>query len=431
MTLLAEDPKGWELEDLVAAHFISSGCYVETGVKERSPDEILELDIVWSDYRKEPHKRHPVEVKSGEWGLGDVFKFYGWTRYLDLEPGEFVHKQTCGRLNPASIKHIEERTGITLLHVPTPESVETHFAALGLPEPAWEDLPRIWRFSLWAQRKLLKSLNSAIDQGICAQSARAAKEYHQLINNAVFFIPDVRERVGELLSAHFTHQKLGKSAGYEYETGTAEFEDPPQTDTFKKAYFEGEPCLIQACLYLAHRARLYILKAVVDYWLAVERGDIRKRRLRLGEKVFVDLTAAPLSQAMVTALEELSKAKSFRMFPVFWQVFLWGWGGFLLKDHYEEECAELEKETGVPIDEIPLALRAFDKLFPTPQGWFRDPRNESRTVLVLMPAAMRGLGAFRRRAWKQAARYSDLAYSESTKRSLANEESALARLLTG
>lgn len=46
---MARDPKGWELEDFIAAHFVSRGCYVETGVKERNPDEILELDVVWTD----------------------------------------------------------------------------------------------------------------------------------------------------------------------------------------------------------------------------------------------------------------------------------------------------------------------------------------------------------------------------------------------
>ena len=121
MAELAKDPKGWELEDFVAAHFVSRGRYVETGVKERTPDEILELDLVWTDYRKEPQERHPVEVKSGEWGVGDVFKFYGWTRYLGLEPGQFIHKEPNGRLDPASLTHIEDRTRITMLHVPKPE----------------------------------------------------------------------------------------------------------------------------------------------------------------------------------------------------------------------------------------------------------------------------------------------------------------------
>ena len=87
MADLSKDPKGWELEDFVAAHFVSRGCYVETGIKERLPDEILELDIVWTDYRIEPPIKHPVEVKSGDWHLGDVFKFFGWTNYLKFRAG--------------------------------------------------------------------------------------------------------------------------------------------------------------------------------------------------------------------------------------------------------------------------------------------------------------------------------------------------------
>jgi hypothetical protein len=259
----------------------------------------------------------------------------------------------------------------------------------------------------------LKSLGEAIRQKVCPESAKAAKEYHQLINDAVFFIPDVRDRVGELLSAHFKHQELAASAAYECETGKIEFTNPPQTETFKRAYFRGERFPIQACLYLAHRARLYILKAVVDYWLARERGEIKKTTFKLGQTL-INLTAGQLTQAMAAGVDELSTAKSFRMFPVFWQVFLWSWGGFLLKDRLDEEYADLEKETGVPTSEIPIALSAFDKLFPTPDGWFREPSNDSRKVLILMPAAMRGIGAVRRRARKEVEHYKDLGYKDST-----------------
>ena len=53
MAELSSKPKDWELEDLVAAYFVSRGCYVETRVTERSPDDILELDIVWTvDFRQ-------------------------------------------------------------------------------------------------------------------------------------------------------------------------------------------------------------------------------------------------------------------------------------------------------------------------------------------------------------------------------------------
>jgi hypothetical protein len=425
---LAKDPRGWELEDFISAHFISRGCYVETGVKERNPDEILELDIVWTDYRSEPPRPHPVEVKSGDWGLGEVFKFYGWTRYLELEPGQFIHKEPSTRSDPSSLKRVEGRTGITLLHVAKPEDAETHFKALGLPDPAWEGLPQIWRFSFWAQRRLLKSIGEAMRLKVCPESAKAAKAYHQLINDAVFFIPDVRDRVGELLSAHFKHQELAASAAYECETGRVEFTDPPQTETFRRALFRGEYFPIQACLYLAHRARLYILKAVVDYWLARERGEIKRTTLKLGQTL-IDLTSGQLTQAMATGVDELSTAKSFRMFPVFWQVFLWSWGGFLLKDRLDEEYADLEKETGVPTNEIPIALSAFDKLFPTPGGWFREPSNDSRKVLILMPAAMRGIGAVRRRAYRGVEHYKDLGYKDGTTDRLTWDHNTGARLL--
>ncbi|HEY8165021.1 MAG TPA: hypothetical protein VIF83_05635 [Gemmatimonadaceae bacterium] len=262
----------------------------------------------------------------------------------------------------------------------------------------------------------------------CPLSAKAAKEYQQLINDAVFFIPDVRDRVGELLAAHFNHQELGASAGYECESGVLELKNPPQTETFKRAYFRGERFPIQACLYLAHRARLYILKAIVDYWLARERGDIKKSTLRFGDTL-IDLTAGRLTRAMATGAEVLSQAKSFRMFPVFWQVFLWSWGGFLRKDRLDEEYGDLERETGVPVAEIPLALESFDRLFPTPGGWFREPNGDSRRVLILMPAAMRGIGAVRRQARQRVEHYRDLGFKDSTTNRLIYDHNVGARLL--
>jgi hypothetical protein len=428
MANLPKDPTGWELEDFVAAHFVSRGCYVETGVKERNPDELLELDLVWTDYRKEPPTQSPVETKSGDWRLGDVFKFYGWTQYLGLKPGAFVFIQPNGRLKQQSLDHIAQRTGMQLVHVPAPADFEKHFKRLGLPEPSGKALTEIWRFSFWAQRRLLRSLSEAIRQGVCRECSKAAKEYHQLINDAVFFIPDVQERIGALISAHFEHQHLGASAALERETGKVEFANPPQTSTFQHAAYRGEHFPIQACLYLAHRARLYILKAIVDYWLARERGEIKKTVFKFGDAL-VDLTGGRLSGAMAKGLDELSVVQSFRMFPVFWQVFLWSWGGFLRKDRQDEEFADLANETGVEIKDIPVALTAFDRLFPVTGGWFREPDNDSRRVLMLMPAAMRGIGGFRRLAKANVSAYRDLGFKDQTAGRIASDHNAGARLL--
>jgi hypothetical protein len=216
--------------------------------------------------------------------------------------------------------------------------------------------------------------------------------------------------------------------GRNTQSGIAEFESPPQTDTFHRAYFYGEHFPVQACLYLAHRARLYILKAVVDYWLARERGEIRGISLRLGDST-IDLPPDGLTLAMTSAIDELSSAASFRLFPVFWQVFLWSWGGFLLTDDLSNEYERLSQETGVPMDEISLALSAFDKVFPTDGGWFRQPTGDGRRLVMLMPAVMRGLGAFRRMTTRGLEDYKTFDCNEATRYRLESDHSAGARIL--
>lgn len=430
MAKLTDNPAGVELEDFVSAHFASRGCYVETAITERHPDDILELDVVWTDYRVDPEVKRPVEVKSGDWGMGDVFKFYGWTKYLGLEPGQFIHKEPNGRVNPASLEHVRDKTGVDLWHINKLGDANAYLNGLGLPDPTSPDLPSLWRYSFWMRRRLRRSLNVAITSKLCPGSAEAAKEYLRLVNDAVFFISDVRMRIEKLLLAHFGHQELGKSAAYELETGNVEFNNPPSTRAFTKAYFHGEHFPVQACLYAAHRARLYILKALIDYWLAVQRGGMKGRDLvvRLGEKV-IHLPAPDLTNAMQVGLEKLSSAKSFRLFPVFWQSFLWSWGGFLLKDRLADEYSLLEAETGVPVADIPAALSAFDEIFPIENGWFREPPGDMRRVFILMPAAMRGLGAFRRLCRIKAEKYSDLKCDQETARRMAWDNNAGARLL--
>ena len=99
-----------------------------------------------------------------------------------------------------------------------------------------------------------------------------------------------------------------------------------------------------------------------------------------------------------------------------------------MDDSLEEEYAALQEETGVPIAEIPIALSAFDKIFPTANGWFRKP--DSRTVLILMPAAMRGIGAYRRKLLDGVENYDELrCCSVKTKGRMAGDNNAVVRLL--
>ena len=429
MAELAKNPTGIEFEDWVSAHFAARGCYVEASVKERCPDEILELDAIWTDYRQDPEQKRPVEVKSGNWGMNEVFKFYGWTRYLGLEPGQFVHKLPCEH-DPAALEHVQKGTKISFIHAADIDHADEKFKMLGLPDPASPFLSKLWRYSFWARRRLGKSLGLAIEVKLCPESAKAAKDYLKLINDAVFFIPDIQDRIEKLISAHFGHQKLGKSVAYEIETKNIVFENPPSCDTFNESLYEAKHIPVQACFYAEHRARLYILKALVDYWLAKKRGQIQDKKkwsVTMGGKEIAS-KAVGITAAMEEGLAKLSAAKTFRLFPVLWQTFLWSWGGFLLKAKIEEEYVQLEKETGVPAGEIPLALSAFDLLFPVKNGWFRDFPTDRR-VLILMPAPMRGIGAYRRKLAQDGEEYDEMEVEGATKKELGKDNNAAVRLL--
>src|SRR5262245_30926048 len=198
---LPVNPARLDLEDFVAAHLVSRGVFVETGITERDPVDILELDIVWTEYRQRPIVPRPVHVKSGQWSLSDLFKYTGWAHYLGLDVGDLVCRSLPGRVPPPLLDRLTQRLGIRLVHVDSLDSADDRFGHVGLGTPPLPFLPELWRYSFWAQRRLFKSIQLAVERGICPQSATAAKEYWRLINDAIFFEPDFRLRISMLLDA--------------------------------------------------------------------------------------------------------------------------------------------------------------------------------------------------------------------------------------
>jgi hypothetical protein len=427
MADLPSRPKDQDLEDLVAAHFVSRGCFVDTRVTERLPKDVSDIDVLWTDYREQSPKPRPVEVKSGEWGLGDLFKFYGWTRYLGLSPGQFAYAEDPS--DAALAATVCERTGIQLLRVREPADVATAFASLGLPEPAAAYLPKLWRFSYWARRRFFEALQQAIVQGVCPKAAIEAKEYRKLINDALFFEQDPRERFTRLLEAHLRHRKLASTAAAETEGHGADFENPARVETFKQALYYGRHLPVQACMYLTHRARLYVLKTAVDCALARRAGTLPKRFLRIGEDKW-DISDTALTASFSKATDEFSKYDWFPLLPTFWQVFLWGWGGFLLSDRLEREYQALAAQTGVPAEAVPKALEAFDHFFPLGgDSWLKSVSTASRKVLQQMPPALRGIGAYHRLRLYGIKEYRDLGYVDRTSGHLADDHNTVVRLL--
>ncbi len=429
MASLSENPDELELEDFVAAHLQSRGVYVETGVTSREPQDILELDIVWTDYIENALRQNAVEVKSGKWQLGDLFKFYGWTQYLHLPPGQFVCKRLPERLPPEVVVNLCKRMNLQFIHIENFVSVDCHFTPLGLRQPVAPWIPSLWRFSYWAQRRLLDILSKAIGRGTCPESAKAAKNYAKLINDAIFFEPDVRSRVKLLFLAHQKHPRLALTSANELDGRGASFDNPNENcQVFREALYEGNHYPVQTCLYLGHRARLAILKAAVDYTIAKEHGLLREEIVKIFD-VEIDVGELDLYHGFVDAAERLAQARSFKLFPTFWQVFLWGWGGFILTDRKDAEYAALSLETGVPVEEIDIALSAFDLLFSNASPWFKSPARDTRKFLKLMPTPMLGIGSFARLQRYGKSEYRDLGFTDDTARRMAVNHMSTKNLL--
>lgn len=92
-------------------------------------------------------------------------------------------------------------------------------------------------------------------------------------------------------------------------------------------------------------------------------------------------------------LEILKARPYFYFYPYFWQVFLFVFGGFIMKDKEDVEYKLLAKLTGIPKEEIPNVFDFWESLFPLDNGWFHVVNDYSNLYeLKMVPAPLRGVG---------------------------------------
>jgi len=389
MATLPAVPKGRELEDFVAALLQCTGFYVEKNIKEPG---VLELDVVATQYADVKPQHRVFEVKSGGWGFTEVFKLLGQMTYLQVDAGALVATAPPPDKPLSLYENRCDAVNIKLLIIDKPDEAGDRFAAAGFGRA--DDLLReIWRFSFWIERGLIDALRQAKADS-AAVAPREALNYYDLINSGVFLSRNATERVGNLYQAYQDHPYL--TLGAAREEGGAAFDavtaGTGSTPIIRKALVEGTYPVLQACMYLEHRARLAILKGAVDYLCRDREQPQPQDGIPL-----IDLSLVGLPSSFRQALSTMKEQPYFWLYPVFWQVFLWGWGGFLLDDHREQELEDLSRQTGLPVEAIPTALKAFDLLFPTRGGsWITRMNNAAYDYVKLVPNPFRGIGAFYR-----------------------------------
>lgn len=394
VSLAAIPDMGDELEDYVAALFQSSGYYVEKSLVERDPDDVLELDIVATDYSQAPLSSIIVEAKGGKWGYPDIFKVLGWMQYLSQPRGAFFVKSDAGK-DCSKVQARAKSVDITFVHLNDFADVAADFRNAGLGEVQGPGLVTIWRYSAMIERALIKSLQSYTKANQNNEGLRAALQYQRLVNDGIFFTRSFVGTLEALYDAYKDHPRLTLAAALELE-GKPFNPHTPLTPSplLSSTLRNGDSDVLQASLYTEHRARLALLRGAVNLCCLFPEGY--EKSLEPGSPDWSSFYSLP--GTFRSALEWLRKQPTFNRYALLWQQFLWGWGGFYLSNKIDEEFERFSRYSGIPVGEIPQALTAFDEFFPGDDGgWLISVGPTDIRQVKMFPMVFKGLGAHFRR----------------------------------
>ncbi len=400
---LPDLPEGKEFEEYISSFLQLGGFYIERNIIERDVRDILELDIITTCYDDNILEISLVEVKSGNWGFSDLFKIYGWMNYLQIPKGILITSHEIDYYN--FVKEKAQELHIDIVCVDnlenTKESLSSVLAQCNREDVDENDI-EYWRLSYWVERKLLENLIQRKKNYPNKKCYKGASDYYHELNSGIFFTENIINKVHKLYSqfenlSHLTAKTAHESKGNDFDEDHLEI---PQ-DIFKAAFYncEVEYIDIYTCTFLEHRARLAILKSAVDYLIYEKTGDKRRTGKQIWKILGIDIELMKvLPSSFRGALSELKKHKYFHRYPVFWQWFLWVFGGFILLDYKDKEYELLSKKSQIPLDEIENAFKAYDLLFPTNGGWLQNlsPKTNIR-AMKLFPVPFKGVGANYRR----------------------------------
>jgi len=353
MAKLPDLPKGKEFEEYISACFQCAGYYVARNIIERQEkEEILELDIVATAYEKAQLKNLIIEAKAGDWGFSDIFKIKGWLGYLGYSDGLLITNSK--KENATFYEGKAKEIGIGLFQI-TDLSKEPAILKEIIPNCQLNEADfQMWRFSYWLERKLLSDLKrwKKNFSGI-KKCYKQLDKYYFLLNSGIFFTKNIVERVHKLYETFKAFPRISARCGNEM-IGKSFDEDIEQLpeQIYSATYYDCKYNVIQVSAFIEHRARLALLKSAIDYIL--ERN--KEGSTNFGRKYKKQLLPF-LPQSFIDGITELSKHKYFYKYPVFWQWFMWLMGGFILLDYESQEYDILSDKSGIPVDEIPNALR--------------------------------------------------------------------------
>jgi len=413
---LPEFPQGKEFEEYISALFQAGGYYIERNIIDRESIEILELDIITTDYTQKCPEIRLCEVKSKGWHFGDLFKVRGWMHYLKLENAALIAKASIENVD--RLDQVAKAIGIIPVIIDGLENSEVAISKL-IQQDSFDSVDVItWRYSYWLERVMLRKL---IHKKKCQSDQKRFKvldDYYFKVNSSLFFVVSTVDRIEELYSTFQMYPHVSAKCSHEMidEAFEDEHEELPRI-IYEKTFYECADNDIQISTFIEHRARLAILKNGIDYLLYKAAGDSQRARdsltFKSGDRVFKISKLSMLPSSFCDGLEKVSKHKYFYRYPIFWQWFLWLFGGFILKEKEADEYSILSSKTGIPIEEIPNAFKSYELLFPRSGGWFIDlPSDSHIRIMHMFPVPFMGVGAnYRRLLYTKSCKFNELSLS--------------------
>jgi hypothetical protein len=393
-------PKDCYYEDYVAAILNAGGYYLDRSV-HRTEDglDLLELDVVATKYRADKYEDTIIEVKSGGWGIKDLFKVNGWLNFLGHQKGAFVYQVAPKGKDEATMQTVAKNLTIDLLS--NPLQADGTIDDTSILKSFGIDLTcvpkhaiRALRYSYNMERIMLDYIHVFSKENNQYQTPRRVYQYFRQLIDESFFIKDPLGRLSFLTDLAMDHRNIACILDNELKGKGVLTAD--QCTKFDNLYEIENPHVmrcspVDVALYVQLLNRLLVLKGITEYILTPNTPNTWIEDLLT--KMSYDAQKSNITQA----IEKLRTLPHFYLYPYFYQVFFYTYGGFFMVTRKEQEYQILSNITGVPVDEIDIALGVWDTLFPTPTPWMTTMNHGGLYYMRFFPSPLRGLGVNYRR----------------------------------
>lgn len=398
---LPKIPRDSYYEDYVAALLNAGGYYLQRSIHRYVEGvEMLELDVVATKISADTVEKTVIEIKSGNWGIKDVFKVVGWLQYLQIKnaTGAFIFQNEAPMHDYEMMRDVAKNLHVELIQNKRSANDELDDSLLkdsfGINLDGFhESIISSFRYAFNMERVFIDYVHQFSKENPQLNSPKMVYEYLRKLNNESFLYQEPIARLKFLSDLSYEYRFIGGIMYHEIKGDGLLY--PEEHPDFNGDYFSifypktSDLTPVYVAQYATLLNKLFVLEAIVEHIVQTKTDT---------DDIFQNLLTSSkllsLNGNVRHFIESLKSKPTYYIYPYFWQVFLYVFGGFILNDRKEKEYELLSMITKLPKEEIDDALDIWDELFPLNNGWFQQPTNNSNIyALKMMPAPLYGIGA--------------------------------------